>query len=194
MAELEEAFSLDKVSKSGGVFDVQKLNWMNNQYIKACDLDKLTELCIPYVIEAGQTSAEEAAKKFDWFKLAVQTVRESMDYLSIFPDRIAMFLEKYPAELDEDALAFMKNEHMKELAKYLETEIQKLPEAFTPQDAQDMLKKIQQESGIKGKNLFMGSRVLLTGQMHGSDINNSLALIGKEALLERLEAAKRYLD
>ncbi len=194
MAELEEAFSLDKVSKSGGVFDVQKLNWMNNQYIKAYDLDKLTELCIPYVIEAGQTSAEEAAKKFDWFKLAVQTVRESMDYLSIFPDRIAMFLEKYPAELDEDALAFMKNEHMKELAKYLETEIQKLPEAFTPQDAQDMLKKIQQESGIKGKNLFMGSRVLLTGQMHGSDINNSLALIGKEALLERLEAAKRYLD
>ena len=193
MAELENAFTLEKVSKSGGVFDVQKLNWMNNQYIKSYDPDKLTALCVPYVIEAGQMTEEEAASKYDWLRLALETVRESMDYLSVFPEKIKMFLEDYPDQLDEDAAEFMKNEHMSELATHLEEKIKGLGVHAAPDDVKVMLKEIQAEHGIKGKNLFMGSRVLLTGHMHGSDINNMLALIGKEKLLQRLEKAKGFL-
>lgn len=193
MQELEQAFSLDKVSKSGGVFDVQKLNWMNNQYIKAYDLDELTRLCIPYVVEAGIMTAQEAGNKYEWFKLAVETVRESMDYLSVFPEKIQMFLESYPQKVDEDAAEFMKNEHMKQLSECLEEKLQAMEEEFSPEDVKAMLKEIQTQTGIKGKNLFMGSRVLLTGHMHGSDINNMLSLIGKQALIERLNSAKKLL-
>ncbi|MDO5063185.1 MAG: glutamate--tRNA ligase [Peptostreptococcaceae bacterium] len=193
MEELEQAFSLEKVSKSGGVFDVQKLNWMNNQYIKAHDLDDLTRLCIPYVVEAGQMTEQEASEKFEWMKLAVETVRESMDYLSVFPEKIAMFLEEYPEKIDEDAQEFMKNDHMKDLALYLENKLQSCKEDLSPDDIKSLLKEIQTEHGIKGKNLFMGSRVLLTGHMHGSDINNMLSLIGRDALLQRLTQAKKFL-
>lgn len=166
---------------------------MNNQYIKSYDLDKLTALCVPYVIEAGQMTEEEAASKYDWLRLALETVRESMDYLSVFPEKIKMFLEDYPDQLDEDAAEFMKNEHMSELATHLEEKIKGLGVHAAPDDVKAMLKEIQVEHGIKGKNLFMGSRVLLTGHMHGSDINNMLALIGKEKLLQRLEKAKGFL-
>lgn len=193
MEELEKSFSLEKVSKSGGVFDVQKLNWMNNQYIKAHDLDELTKLCIPYVVEAGQMTQEEADQKFDWLRLAVETVRESMDYLSVFPEKIAMFLEDYPETIDEDAAEFMKSEHMKNLAIHLEEKLNAAGKNLSPEDIKALLKEIQTEHGIKGKNLFMGSRVLLTGHMHGSDINNMLALIGRDALLKRLEQAKKLL-
>lgn len=193
MEELENAFSLEKVSKSGGVFDVLKLNWMNNQYIKGYDLDELTKLCVPYVVEAGQMTEKEAEERFDWLKLAVETVRESMDYLSVFPQKIEMFLEKYPEQIDDDAREFMKNEHMKDLADHLQEKLSASKEDLSPEEVKDLLRSIQTEHGIKGKNLFMGSRVLLTGHMHGSDINNMLSLIGKKALLERLEQARKYL-
>lgn len=193
MEELEKAFSLEKVSKSGGVFDVQKLNWMNNQYIKAYDLDALTKLCIPFVVDAGLMSSSEAQEKYEWLRLAVETLRESMDYLSVFPEKVKMFLGDYPSEIDADAAEFMKNEHMQDLANRLGEKLSQAKSDLSPEDIKNLLKEIQNESGIKGKNLFMGSRVLLTGQMHGSDINNMLSLIGKEKLLERLEAAKKHL-
>lgn len=192
MEELEHAFSLEKVSKSGGVFDIQKLNWMNNQYIKSHDIDDLTKLCIPFVVEAGQMTEQEAIERYDWLKLAVETVRESMDYLKLFPEKIAMMLEDYPAEIDEDAAEFMKNEHMKTLADQLEEKLIGCPQ-LAPEDVKALLKDIQKETGIKGKNLFMGSRVLFTGHMHGSDLNNVLALIGRDRLLERLQQARKYL-
>jgi glutamyl-tRNA synthetase len=51
--ELIKQFSLDKVQKSSAVFDIKKLDWINGQYIRKIDLDKLTEMCIPYLEKAG---------------------------------------------------------------------------------------------------------------------------------------------
>ena len=192
MEELENAFNLEKVSKSGGVFDVAKLNWMNNQYIKAHDLDELTELCIPFVVESKLMTEEEANEKKDWLKLAVETVRESMDYLSMFPDKIKMLLEEDITEVEEDAKEFMKLEHMTLLAQTLEEKINAVDE-ITETFVGAMFKEIQKEKAIKGKNLFMGTRVLLTGQMHGPDINKLLTLLGKEKLLRRLSESKKSL-
>lgn len=192
MEELEQAFSLEKVSKSGGVFDVQKLNWMNNQYIKAHDLDILTELCTPYLVAAGMMTAAEAKDKYEWLKLAVETVRESMDYLSQFPEKIEILFGDYPSTLEADAAEFIKEAHMPELHAALAEKIA-AAESLTPEEIKALLKEIQKEKGIKGKNLFMGSRVLLTGSMHGPDINNLLSLIGKENLLNRLSQAEKML-
>lgn len=192
MEELENAFNLEKVSKSGGVFDVAKLNWMNNQYIKAHDLDELTGLCIPFVVESKLMTEEEASEKKDWLKLAVETVRESMDYLSMFPDKIKMLLEEDITEVEEDAKEFMKLEHMALLAQTLEEKINAVDE-ITEAFVGAMFKEIQKEKAIKGKNLFMGTRVLLTGQMHGPDINKLLTLLGKEKLLRRLSESKKSL-
>lgn len=192
MEELEQAFSLEKVSKSGGVFDVQKLNWMNNQYIKAYDLDALTKLCTPYVAAAGMMTAAEAEEKYEWLKLAVETVRESMDHLSQFPEKIEILFGQYPETLEDDAAEFIKEAHMPELHAALKEKIS-AADGFAPEDIKALLKEIQKEKGIKGKNLFMGSRVLLTGSMHGPDINNVLSLIGKENLLARLDQAEKKL-
>ena len=49
-----------------------------------------------------------------------------------------------------------------------------------------MFKEIQKEHGIKGKNLFMGSRVILTGQMHGPDLKVSIEILGRDEILRRL--------
>ncbi|MGB5824741.1 MAG: glutamate--tRNA ligase [Proteocatella sp.] len=192
MEELEKAFNLEKVSKSGGVFDVAKLNWMNNQYIKSHDLDELTDLCIPLVVDAGLMTKDEATEKRDWIKLAVETVRESMDYLLVFPEKIQLLLNDEIGEIEPDAQEFMKLDHMKELSELLEAKIEAVSE-ISEEFVGAMFKEIQKENGIKGKNLFMGTRVLLTGQMHGPDIKKLLTLLGKEKLILRIEESRKYL-
>ncbi len=193
MDELEAAFSLEKVSKSGGVFDVLKLNWMNNQYIKACDLERLTFLCAEYAVEAGLMTRAEAKERHSWLMLATDTVRESMDYLAQFPEKIKMLFEGYPASLDADAAEFIKEDHMADLHGALIEKLQGFENDPSPEDIKAMLKDVQKEKGIKGKNLFMGSRVLFTGSMHGPDINNLLSLMGKEKLIENLEHSAKLL-
>ncbi|MCF0154421.1 MAG: glutamate--tRNA ligase, partial [Veillonella sp.] len=71
--------------------------------------------------------------------------------------------------------------------------INKNMEVLDEASAKAMLKEIQKEHGIKGKNLFMGSRISLTGQMHGPDLNNIVTLLGKEKTLKRLESYKNLI-
>ncbi|MCG4691346.1 glutamate--tRNA ligase family protein, partial [Phocaeicola vulgatus] len=60
MKELEEHFSVERVSKSGGVFDTDKLNWVNQHYIKDASDEYITDLAIPFLIEAGYITEEDA--------------------------------------------------------------------------------------------------------------------------------------
>jgi nondiscriminating glutamyl-tRNA synthetase len=59
-------------------------------------------------------------------------------------------------------------------------------EDFSPEAIQAMLKSVQKETGYKGKQLFMPVRVALTGEMHGRDLNQTVALLGKERTVQRL--------
>ena len=56
-----------------------------------------------------------------------------------------------------------------------------------------MFKEIQKEHGIKGKNLFMGSRIILTGQMHGPDLPKTMEVLGKEDCLNRIVYVKNNI-
>ncbi len=51
--ELIEEFSIEKIQKGGAVFNVEKLDWINGQYIRQLDIDTLTDLCIPYLKKSG---------------------------------------------------------------------------------------------------------------------------------------------
>lgn len=191
MQELEKAFSLERVSKSGGVFDVNKLNWFNNHYIRQADLNRLVDIAVPFLVEEGLVSEEEAKQRHDWFVLAMETVRESMDYLQEFAQRIAMFLTDEVAMWEEEALEFMRLSHIPRLIEVLESKIMATDEV-SEDFVTAMFKEIQKEEGIKGKNLFMGTRVILTGQTHGPEIPKVLTLLGKDKLKLRLEKAKQH--
>ena len=56
-----------------------------------------------------------------------------------------------------------------------------------------VFKEIQKEHGIKGKNLFMGSRIILTGQMHGPDLPKTMEVLGKETCLNRIKYVKNNI-
>lgn len=63
MHELEKEFSLEKVQKAGAVFNIQKLDNINGYYIREKSIEKLTELCLPYLVEAGFIEVGESGQK-----------------------------------------------------------------------------------------------------------------------------------
>ncbi|CAH2215256.1 glutamate--tRNA ligase [Tepidibacter aestuarii] len=192
MQELEEAFSLERVSKSGGVFDTDKLNWVNAHYIKGADNEVIADMAIPFLIEAGFITEQEADEKYDWIKSMVGVVKESLSYVKEITTKVDIFFKDELELEDDECREFLKLEHIPALIDALEAKVTDTDE-ISEEFIKAMFKQIQKEHGIKGKNLFMGTRVILTGQMHGPEMPLVLTLLGKEKILNRINHVKNNI-
>lgn len=187
MDELIEKFSFERVSKSGGVFDLDKLNWVNNHYIKEADLNRIVEGCKPFVVESGLMTAEELNAKSDWFAAIVDLMRERFDRLMDVTDHMALFIEEDVTPENDEAKELVEMEHVPEMLKVFSAKVDAL-EVLSPEVLKVALKEVQKETGNKGKNLFMPTRIAITGQLHGPDLNRMMTILGKETVLKRLAA------
>ncbi|MBW4872798.1 MAG: glutamate--tRNA ligase, partial [Paeniclostridium sp.] len=189
MKELEEHFSIERVSKSGGVFDTDKLNWVNQHYIKDASDEYITDLAIPFLIEAGYITEEDAKNRYDFVKDMVSVVKEKLQYVKEVTEHVNIFFGDKVELETEECREFLKLEHIPTLINALEEKIGAADE-INEEAFKAMLKEIQKEHGIKGKNLFMGTRIILTGQMHGPDLPKAAAVIGKDMCLNRIKYVK----
>ncbi|WP_270506612.1 glutamate--tRNA ligase [Paraclostridium sordellii] len=192
MKELEEHFSIERVSKSGGVFDTDKLNWVNQHYIKDASDEYITDLAIPFLIEAGYITEEDAKNRYDFVKDMVSVVKEKLQYVKEVTEHVNIFFGDKVELETEECREFLKLEHIPTLINALEEKMGAADE-INEEAFKAMLKEIQKEHGIKGKNLFMGTRIILTGQMHGPDLPKAAAVIGKDTCLNRIKYVKENL-
>jgi len=193
MEYLIENFSLERVSKNPAIFDIDKLNYINSQHIKLKSLDELTQMCIPYFVEAGYIKEDEAKSKFEWLKKIVKSVYEGLDYLSQIKDRVDIFFNNEVKIEEDEAKEVLKWDHVNDLINVFENKIRQMNE-LTPEAIKLLFKEIQKETGYKGKNLFMPIRVALTGKTHGPELVEIIEIVGKENILKRLEFFKTWYN
>jgi len=181
MEELVEQFDFDRVSKSGAIFDTSKLAWMNGQYIKAAELDRIVDLAIPYLRAAGRLNDE-----FDreWVSQLVALYKDGMNAVQEITDLTTMFFADTIA-FDEEATAVLAEESVPTVLAAFREKVQAL-EMFSADSIKDALKEVQKETGFKGKQLFMPVRVATTGEVHGRDLNMTLYLLGRDKIVARL--------
>lgn len=186
MEEMIAKFSLDRVSKSGGVFDVNKLNWMNNLYIKEMDLDELTAMAAPYFVSAGYLTQENLAEHMAFIKLLVKMQQDSMSYLAQVTDLMPLFLGETVSPENDEVLEMLRLDTTPAVLACLKELIagaEAVDEAF----AKGVMKEVQKATGVKGKNLFMAVRAAISGQLHGPDLGLIIEALGKEKLLSRID-------
>lgn len=187
LSEMIEKFSLERVSKSGAVFDVQKLNWMNSLYIKEMPLENLVDMCLPYFeekgyIEAGCDQGRVFASEI------VRISKDSMNYLAQCTDLVPMFKSKTVEPENEETLEMLEQPHVVEMLGAFKG----LVEAVDTVDAvfaKQVFKEVQAATGIKGKALFMPIRAALSGQLHGPEMVDLMTILGKKRILTRIEDA-----
>ena len=184
MEDLIQQFSFDRVSKAGGVFDKNKLDWVNAHYIKKLPMDELVDLAIPELVKAGLMTEEDCKEKRDFLDLLMETIRDSLSRMEEVPEKVD-FLFGDLEVTEEDAKDQLKEDHIGDLLKALEEELDAVDEV--DQDfASSVMKRIQKKTGIKGKKLYMPTRAALTGNVHGPELSNIMVLLGKEKMLDRI--------
>lgn len=183
--ELIAQFDLDRVSKSPAVFDMDKLNWMNNHYLKKADLARVVELALPHLQKAGFIPETISAEQQEWVTRLVGLNQERMHNAAEIVPLSEIFFQSEVKLENEEAEAVLAEESVPVVLKAFLDQVEQA-ETFAPEAIAPMLKAVQKETGFKGKQLFMPIRVALTGQTHGPDLNMSLYLLGKQKVIERL--------
>ncbi len=186
MDELIEKFSFERVSKTGGIFDKDKLDWVNGHYIRSSSIERITDMAIPYLKEAGLINDEFVEKKYEWLTLLVKTVQESLDTVAEIVGKVEFIFKDHVEIVEEDALEIIKGEQVKTVLEAIKEELNNVEE-IDEEYAKGFMKLIQKATGVKGKNLFMPARVALTGAAHGPEFVNILVLLGKENILKRID-------
>ena len=182
LEELIEEFDVKRISKSGAIFNIDKLNWINSQYLKNKTVDELYELCLPFLKKAYDLSD----KSEQWVKNLVEVHRDHITHGEEIVEQVKLFFEN-DVHMDEEAAEFMKEESIPNTLKVFKTKLEELSEEdFTAENIFACIKATQKEAKAKGKMLYMPIRIATTGIMHGPDLAASIVLLGKEKVLSRL--------
>lgn len=182
--ELIQIFDAQRLSKSPALFDKNKLTWMNNQYVKKADLDRIVAIAMPHLVKAGRVSENPSEEEMTWARSLVGIFQEKMSYGAEIVPLTDMFF-KEEAEYDQEATDILSETQVPVvLASFLQ-ELDKLT-AFEADGIKAAMKAVQKETGQKGKNLFMPIRAAVTGQTHGPDLPKAIELLGKEKVQHRL--------
>ncbi|NLI92338.1 MAG: glutamate--tRNA ligase [Peptococcaceae bacterium] len=185
--ELEKEFSLEKVSKSPAVFDINKLNHINAHYLKQMADAELVDLVLPFLKEKGlflSDKISEAEKQ--WIAEFIGAVKEKINCLMEVKDYVHYFIGTEIDQPDEEAETILKAQTVPAVLELFGKKVM----AADPLDsaaAKLVLKEIAKELNLKGKDVFMPVRIALTGQMHGPDLDRIIALLGRDNVNARLK-------
>lgn len=185
LKELEEQFELDRVIRAPAVFDTQKLEWMNNQYMKEADEDRVVWLALPHLKKAGRLPENMTESQRAWAYDLIVLHQEKMSYGAQIVELTELFFREQ-IDYNEEAQAIIDEEQVPEVMASFREKLQAL-QTWEPEDIKKSLKEVQKETGHKGKKLFMPVRVAVTGQMHGPDLPKTIILLGKDLVIKRLD-------
>lgn len=185
MEEMVEKFSFERVSKTGGIFDKDKLDWVNGHYIRSSSVERITDLSIPYLVNAKYIDENFASENREWLELLVDTVKESLSSIIEIVDKVKFVFDDEVVAVEEGAIELLNGEQVPELMAAIVEELNNVEE-IDMEYAKTFMKTIQKSTGIKGKNLFMPTRVAITGSEHGPEMVNILCLLGKDKVIKRV--------
>lgn len=179
--ELIKIFDPSRISKSPSVFDIKKLNWVNAHYIKKLDIESLLNITVPHLKEAYDLSN----KTEEWIKKLVSIYQDHISYGKEIVEVTDLFF-KEKIELNDECKEFMSAEGTSNTLKVFEKEIENIKE-WTVENINDAIMLTKEKASVKGKMLYMPIRIKTTGQMHGPELPDTIFLLGKELVLNRLK-------
>lgn len=184
MEQMIEKFTFDRVSKTGGIFDRDKLDWVNGHYIRSASVEEITELAIPFLKEANFIDDKFVLENGEWLLTLVDTVREGLSNISEISDKVK-FIFNDDIEIEEDAKPLLEGEQVPQLLNAIKDELNSI-DKIDLEYAKTFMKTIQKATGIKGKDLFMPTRAAITGSEHGPEMVNTIYLLGKDKIIKRV--------
>jgi nondiscriminating glutamyl-tRNA synthetase len=193
--ELVKEFSLERVTPSPAVFDMEKLYWLNRHSIKQASPERIGRLALPYYTRAlvDDMAKDSGGRTIDdypwspdvvhWFSSVTRLLVPSVDRLDQLPDR-ASFIFHYDAQAalaapgNRETLAWPNTDAViaRFTVKILEDESAQSAQ-LTPERFKQLVNEVKAETGAKGKELFHPIRLLVTGSHSGPEFDKLIPIL-----------------
>ncbi len=175
-------FDIKDISKSASIFDQQKLDWLGGQYLREANLDRLTDLSIPYFKQAGLIQDGFDRNRI---KSVVEAVRPGLSRLSQIPDEANFFFRELT--IDDRVVELLTSYNTAE--RVLTAVIKRLQQINQPSldKFREIIKDVEAETSLKGKPLLMPIRLALTGKERGPELFAIAPILGLEECKKRIE-------
>ncbi len=179
MEELISNFNEERISKSSSGYDVKKLKWFNHQYINKMDDEK-------YLSWIKKYFSNECDKSEEWLNHLLLIYKSHLNYGKEINELTSSFFNK-EFVIDAEAKEFMESDEViPKVVDVFKEEI-KATSNWSVETLQEVINNVKEKAGVKGKMLFMPIRIAASGIMHGPELADTLYLIGKEEILNRLK-------
>ena len=199
LPQLVKEFSIEKVQKAGAIFNLQRLDFLNGLYIREKPIEKLTELCAPYLKEAGILVAGQASE--NKLEKIIEVSRTRMKKLSDICE-LSDFLFKDKLIYDKDLLKWQKmgDSDIKDSLAFSEKMLSEMKKWDLKNLEKELLpasEKFNLKKGYPGNNkgfLLWPLRVALSGKKTSPSPFEIAEILGKEKTLKRIADAIKIIS
>ncbi len=212
LKELVKEFSLERVTPSAAVFDMEKLYWLNRQYIKQASPERINKLAVPYYArELVENLAKEHAIPdtqgmalwlppqpiLDWLAKVTQLLVPYVDRLEQLPEKAVMIFSydaKTALAAPDNAEVFTWQSTAAVIARFtvkiMDDDLAREGK-MSAEQFKKIINEVKAETGAKGKELFHPIRIILTGSHSGPDFDRLVPILEEGS---RLTLPKRVLS
>jgi len=181
--ELVRRFSLDRVGRSGSVFDRKKLDWMNQIHIGRLSPDALYTALRPYIDKTPYAGADETT-----LRKICTTVQPSLVTLADIQHKVAFFFRPDDTPLTPEVAQGIASEQARTVIGAFRERLEAL-HTLDEQAFRALMKEVQTDTRIKGKQLWGPMRWAITLEADGPDLSQVAEVFGREKTLQRLSRA-----
>jgi glutamyl-tRNA synthetase len=186
VTELIEKFDLANVGKAAGVFNEEKLLWLNHHYLRQLPAEKLEAAITPFVESAFGKPALTRLRSPEWRKLLPE-LTERCKTLPEYASSAGFYFSDQAVYEPAAAAEYLRPELLQPLSRLRQA--LSLCSPFTETTIEQTFKQVLEESGVKLKAMAQAVRLALTGSTVSPGIYLLIAVVGKERTLTRLDQA-----
>ena len=181
LEELVRDFDVSRIHKSPGCYDINKLKWYNAHYIMKMKDEDYLEFVKPFLNEAYDLTD----KSEEWINNLLLLYKNHISFGREIIIVTHMFFNKV-IELDEECINFLQSDNsMQNTISIFKEEIINMSD-WHKDNIDIVINNVKEKANVNGKLLYMPIRIVISGIMHGPDLIDTIYLLGKETILERL--------
>lgn len=180
MDELIQNFDEHRISKSSSQYDVKKLRWFNAQYIKKMEDDKYLEWIKKYF------TRDVSNKSSEWVDKLLLIYKDHLNYGEEINELTANFFID-SITLDDEEKEFLDSDPVtKDVIESFRKEVENITD-WSIDAINNAINNVKNTLRVKGKLLYMPIRIKASGFMHGPELADTIYLIGRDTVIERLK-------
>lgn len=193
LAEMIEAFSLERINSTNAIFDLEKLNWMNGEYIRHTPEHILVDLLRPYLVESGLATQLFITSRWDYMTSFVRLMKERCHLLTDFTKLgYYFFIDEFTYDEKGVSKYFAKPGAADKLRKLHESLASLIH--FNVASMETALRQLAESMGVSAADIIHPTRLALSGLTGGPSLFEMMELIGKERCLTRIGKAIAFID